>query len=120
LLLERRRTRMLWDAGRWRRRAACRQMGAQLFFPVGERDEAAVAQTAAAKQVCARCRVRLHCLAYALATSPEDGIWGGLGPSERRALRRARQARRQSRATGSQDEDAAAAVAGHAAHPRTL
>jgi hypothetical protein len=42
-----------WDAGGWRRRAACRGMGADLFFPAGERDDAAVARTAAAKQVCA-------------------------------------------------------------------
>ena len=112
-----RRTRILWDAGRWRRRAACRQMGSELFFPAGERDEGAVAQTAAAKQVCARCSVRLHCLTYALVAKPEDGIWGGLGPSERRALRRARRARHQSRTIGSEDEDAAAAVAAHAARP---
>jgi len=116
--LERRRARVLWDAGRWRRRAACRQMGSELFFPAGERDEAAVAQTAAAKQVCARCSVRLHCLTYALVANPEDGIWGGLGPSERRALRRARRAHHHSRTIGSEDEDAAPApVAAHAALP---
>ncbi len=115
LRLERRRAQILWDAGGWRRRAACRMTGSDLFFPVGERDEAAVAQTAAAKQVCARCRVRLHCLTYALVANPEDGIWGGLSPSERRALRRARRARHQSRIA--QGEDAAAAVAVHAARP---
>ena len=115
LRLERRRARVLWDAGRWRRRAACRQMGSDLFFPAGERDDAAVAQTAGAKQVCARCRVRLHCLTYALVANPEDGIWGGLGPSERRALRRARRARHQSRIA--QGEDAAAAVAVHVTRP---
>ena len=65
-------------------------MGSELFFPAGERDEAAVAQTAAAKQVCARCGVRLHCCDYALVANAEDGVWGGLGPSERRALRQAR------------------------------
>ncbi len=118
--LEPRRARLLFDAGRWRRRAACRQMGSELFFPVGERGEAAVAQIVAAKQVCARCLVRLHCLTYALAADPEDGIWGGLGPSERRALQRARRARHQLRTVGSEDEDAVEAVAGHAARPRAL
>jgi len=91
-------------------------MGSGLFFPAGERDEAAVAQTAAAKQVCARCSVRLHCLTYALVANPEDGIWSGLGPSERRALRRARRAHHHSRTIGSKDEHAAP-VAAHAALP---
>lgn len=111
LRLERRRAQILWDAGGWRRRAACRMTGSDLFFPVGERDEAAVAQTAAAKQVCARCRLRLHCLTYALVANPEDGIWGGLSPSERRALRRARRARHHSRIARSEGEDAAAPAA---------
>jgi WhiB family redox-sensing transcriptional regulator len=106
LRLERRRARVLWDAGRWRRRAACREMGPEPFFPAGERDDAAVAQTTAATQVCARCSVRLHCLTYAFVANPEDGIWDGLGPSERRALRRARH---HSRTIGSEDEDAAPA-----------
>ena len=61
-------------------------MGPELFFPVGEKEEVAAAQTAAAKQVCARCEVRLHCLAYALAARVEAGVWGGLSPSERMAL----------------------------------
>ena len=121
LRLERRRSRVLWDAGRWRRRAACRQMGSELFFPAGERDEAAVAQTAAAKQVCARCSVRLHCLTYALVANPEDGIWGGLGPSERRALQRARRVRREARTERTEKEEAAAApIPDHAARSAAL
>ena len=109
LRLEPRRARLLFDAGRWRRRATCRKAGPELFFPAGERDEAAVVQTAAAKQVCARCDVRLHCLTYALVANPEDGIWGGLGPSERRALGRARRTRREARTERSEKEEAAAA-----------
>ena len=121
LRLERRRARLLSDAGRWRRRAACREMGPELFFPAGERDEVAVAQTAAAKQVCARCDVRLHCLTYALVANPEDGIWGGLGPSERRALGRARRARHEARAERSEKEEAAAApIPDHAARSTAL
>jgi len=110
LRLESPRARVLWDAGGWRQRAACRQMGPGLFFPVGERDEAAVAQTAMAKQVCGRCSVRLHCLTYALVANPEEGIWGGLGPSERRALRRGRQAGRQARGAVRALENARARV----------
>jgi WhiB family redox-sensing transcriptional regulator len=71
-------------------------MGAELFFPAGERGEEAVAQIRQAKAICARCPVRLHCLAFALSTNQEDGTWGGLTPSER-SLRRRRAARRQAR-----------------------
>jgi len=113
--------RLLFDGGRWRRRAACREMGPELFFPVGERDADAVAQAAEAKQVCARCDVRLHCLAYSLVANPEYGIWGGLGPSERRALRRARRARHQTRGTRTKGAGAATApVANHAARSMAL
>jgi hypothetical protein len=31
----------------------------------------------AARKVCAVCPVRLACLAYALKTRPENGVWGG-------------------------------------------
>lgn len=90
LRLESHRARLLWDGGGWRRRAACRSMGPELFFPAGERTEDAAQQVAAAKAVCAHCPVRLHCLTYALVANPEDGIWGGLTPSERTTLRRQR------------------------------
>lgn len=73
-------------------------MGTQLFFPVGERGEEAVAQIHQAKAICASCPVRLHCLAFALSTNQEEGTWGGLTPSERRSLRRRRTDRRQARA----------------------
>lgn len=78
--------------------AACSGMGAQLFLPVGERGEEAVAQIHQAKAVRVSCPVRLHCLAFALSTNQEEGTWGGLTPSERRSLRRRRTARRQARA----------------------
>jgi WhiB family redox-sensing transcriptional regulator len=91
-------------------------MGADLFFPAGERDDAAVARTAAAKQVCAACEVRLHCLTYALVASVDDGIWGGLDPAERRILRRARRARRRARrASEPSGECWPVPTAGHAA-----
>ncbi|MGH9082075.1 MAG: WhiB family transcriptional regulator [Acidimicrobiales bacterium] len=84
----------LWDAGRWRDRAACHGIGPDLFFPLGERAEDAARQVAEARSICAECSVRLHCLTYALVANPEDGIWGGLAPTERAAMRRARRARR--------------------------
>jgi hypothetical protein len=35
------------------------------------------ARVAAARELCASCPVRLACLAYALKTGPETGVWAG-------------------------------------------
>jgi WhiB family redox-sensing transcriptional regulator len=77
----------------WRESAACRQTDPELFFPIGQAGPAA-AEIQQAKAVCARCPVRQPCLAYALATRQEYGIWGGCDENERRLLR---QQRRESR-----------------------
>jgi len=58
-----------------------------LFFPVGSSGPA-LAQVAEAKAVCRRCPVSGECLAWALASGQDDGVWGGLSEDERRALRR--------------------------------
>jgi WhiB family transcriptional regulator, redox-sensing transcriptional regulator len=42
---------------------------------------------AAAQAVCVTCPVRDECLAYAMEWEEPDGVWGGLTPSQRRALR---------------------------------
>ena len=76
LRLECHHARLVWDADRQRRRAACRDMGPELFLPAGERTENAANQVAEAKGVCAQCGVRLHCLTDALVANPDDGIWG--------------------------------------------
>lgn len=39
------------------------------------------------KAVCASCLVREECLAYALAESITEGVWGGMTTRERRELR---------------------------------
>ena len=50
-----------------------------------------------AKSVCATCTVTEICLQYALESSQDSGVWGGLSEDERRALkRRAARARRAS------------------------
>jgi len=71
----------------WQEAAICRQADPELFFPVGTTG-AAVAEIQRAKAVCARCPVRRPCLAYALATRQEFGIWGGRDENERRLLHR--------------------------------
>ena len=101
--LSRSRRHVGWDEGRWRSDAACSGVGAELFFPAGEREEEAAAQIHEAKGICARCPVRLHCLAFALSTNQEDGTWGGLTPSERGSLRRRRAAHRKARTVRSSD-----------------
>jgi WhiB family redox-sensing transcriptional regulator len=72
----------------WRTRAACRTANPELFFPqVGAPDE--LAQTAAAKRVCAACPVREVCLADAMAwedPARRVGVFGGLAADERGEL----------------------------------
>lgn len=64
----------------WPQRAICPGEDPDIFFPVygdpGTR----------ARQVCARCPVRVDCLEHALAKG-EWGIWGGLDQEQRRVLR---------------------------------
>jgi WhiB family redox-sensing transcriptional regulator len=71
----------------WRHKAECRTEDPELFFPVGTSGPA-LAQIVEAKAVCRRCPVRRECLAWALASGQDAGIWGGLTEDERRALKR--------------------------------
>jgi WhiB family redox-sensing transcriptional regulator len=71
----------------WGSRAACRSADPELFFPVSETGPSAT-QIAKAKTVCARCEVRGECLAFALATWEQHGVWGGTSPEERTVLRK--------------------------------
>lgn len=73
----------------WRHDAACREEPPELFFPVGTSGPA-LAQTAEAKAVCRRCPVVADCLAWALESGQDAGIWGGMSEDERRVLRRSR------------------------------
>lgn len=40
-----------------------------------------------AKQLCAECPVQDLCLEFALASEEQFGVWGGVTPRERRAMR---------------------------------
>ncbi|HEY6736360.1 MAG TPA: WhiB family transcriptional regulator [Candidatus Saccharimonadia bacterium] len=71
----------------WRHRAACLDEDPELFFPIGNTG-AALLQIEEAKVVCRNCRVLEKCLAWALETSQDAGVWGGLSEDERRALKR--------------------------------
>ena len=69
----------------WQRDALCLEYPDVSWFP--ERGES----PEAAKAVCGRCAVRDECLAYGRAVDGPylgSGVWGGLSPQARRALRR--------------------------------
>jgi WhiB family transcriptional regulator, redox-sensing transcriptional regulator len=66
----------------WRAAAACRSADPDLFFPVSDFGKG-LDQAAQAKAICAGCRVRRPCLAFALRTRQVHGIWGGLTERER-------------------------------------
>jgi len=51
------------------------------FYPSDDQD------ARRARQICAGCPFRRRCLAYAIEHDECHGIWGGLDPDERRALR---------------------------------
>lgn len=53
----------------------------------------------AAKRVCLGCSARFECLQNAMDRNEEFGVWGGLTPKERRAMRK-----RQTRAARGQTE----------------
>lgn len=76
-----------WNADEWRHRAACRDRELDLFFPAGETGPA-LDHAEAAKAVCRQCPVRDECLAFALGSNQEAGVWGGTTEAERRTLRR--------------------------------
>lgn len=80
----------------WIHDAACREESPELFFPVGSSGPA-LRQTAEAKAVCQRCPVAAECLAWALESGQDAGVWGGLSEDERRALKRSSAARQEVR-----------------------
>ena len=75
--------------GQWRSAAACRSADPDLFFPISDSGPARE-QAAKAKAICATCRVRRECLAFALQTGQIHGIWGGTTEHQRAATRQSR------------------------------
>lgn len=66
----------------WEEEAACGAFDPELFFGTTASDERR------AKAICGTCAVRTECLAIALSSGIEFGVWGGLNERERRSLRR--------------------------------
>lgn len=67
----------------WAERAACAGEDTDLWF-VDQHD----GPYTEARRICKRCPVRRECLAYAVETGADSGMWGGLAPRERKHLRR--------------------------------
>jgi WhiB family redox-sensing transcriptional regulator len=79
------------DYSSWQVRSACRGVDTELFYSADfARGAPKRKQEAAAKAVCAVCPVIEQCLARALEVGEAHGIWGGLNPEERIALRKPR------------------------------
>jgi len=72
------------DDDAWRDRANCFGEDYETFFPTPG-DHTAVAVAVA---ICTPCRARDDCLAYALANSLIEGVWGGTTEDQRKTLRR--------------------------------
>ena len=69
-----------WD---WLQLAACRHADPELFFPLSASGPF-LDQITQAKVICAGCPVRRQCLAFALGTRQDHGVWGGMSEEERR------------------------------------
>jgi WhiB family transcriptional regulator, redox-sensing transcriptional regulator len=66
----------------WRAQGLCSGTDPDLFFAVG------AIEHKQAKRICRGCPVRQDCLAYAMDSPVDHGIWGGLTERERRRWRR--------------------------------
>ena len=65
----------------WSARGACRGKDPDALFVKGAAQQQA-------KLVCRSCPVKAECLAHALDTRTEFGVWGGMTERERRQLLR--------------------------------
>lgn len=81
----------------WQQHGACAGLDeARFFHPENERGLERQRREAAAKRVCAGCRVVVECREHALLVGEPYGVWGGLGEGERRTiLGQRRRARRE-------------------------
>ena len=66
----------------WRALGRCAENDPDLFFAVG------AAEHKQAKGICRSCPVRQECLAYAMDSPIDHGVWGGFTERERRRWRR--------------------------------
>lgn len=72
----------------WQEWGRCRDLDTDLFYPPLDSETAHQrrARETAAKAVCEGCPVRVECLAWAIASDEQLGVWGGLNERERQLL----------------------------------
>jgi WhiB family redox-sensing transcriptional regulator len=82
--------RPLQDAVARKARCADSALNPDEWFPVSLRTDSARREAAAAIAICRACPVRAQCLELSLRhwDFGQHGVWGGLVPAERAALRR--------------------------------
>ncbi len=73
--------RVLVDRPEWMDRAACSGT-THLFFPEGSGPP-----PSEARLICEGCAVARECLGYAVVNRENWGVWGGMGPKQRRRVR---------------------------------
>ena len=73
----------LFTGNEWMESALCAQTDPELFFA----DKGDWNKVIRAKLVCRQCQVREKCLAWALENNERFGVWGGMTPTQRQALR---------------------------------
>ena len=71
----------------WRANAACTGADTDLFFPGGTTGDALL-RTERAKAICRSCSCQDACLAFAIETNQEFGVWGAASEEDRRRMRR--------------------------------
>jgi len=72
----------------WREQANCIGHDTNIFF--AEKGDAGIQAMQLAKELCNPCPVRQQCLEYALKHSIRVGIYGGMAPKQRYAIKRER------------------------------
>ena len=65
---------------------SCRESDPDAWFP--DDDNPLGNKYTLPKRLCAKCPVKDLCLEFALVNEEHHGLWGGLTPRERQALRR--------------------------------
>ena len=69
----------------------CQTTDPELWYGIPERDGFTQnSNYKPAKQLCSQCPVINSCLEYALVAVETHGVWGGLSPEERKAMRQKR------------------------------
>jgi len=62
----------------------------KLFFPEEAEKRGGKTDWSPARAVCEQCQVKTECAEWSISTGERDGMWGGLSPSQRGRIRRAR------------------------------